>query len=57
MHGKEPAPADVQALLAYIRQHRANGDPFEVVQVGSDYEHGKEAGEAMLAEYAEAGVT
>ncbi|HEY7350536.1 MAG TPA: LLM class flavin-dependent oxidoreductase [Ktedonobacterales bacterium] len=57
MHDTQMMPADVRAMLAYIRQYRTSAEPFDVVAVGWAYEHGKEAGDALLAEYAEAGVT
>jgi alkanesulfonate monooxygenase SsuD/methylene tetrahydromethanopterin reductase-like flavin-dependent oxidoreductase (luciferase family) len=50
-------PDDVRAMLAYIRQHRTSAEAFEVVQVGWAYAQGKEVGDALLADYAEAGVT
>ncbi len=50
-------PDDVRALLAYIRQHRTSAEPFDVVVAGWAYEHGREAGDALLAEYADAGAT
>jgi hypothetical protein len=44
-------------MLAYIRQQRTSAEPFDVVAVGWAYEHGKEAGDALLADYAAAGAT
>jgi alkanesulfonate monooxygenase SsuD/methylene tetrahydromethanopterin reductase-like flavin-dependent oxidoreductase (luciferase family) len=50
-------PDDVRAMLAYIGPYRASAEPLDVVMVGWAYEQGKKAGDAMLAEYAAAGVT
>jgi alkanesulfonate monooxygenase SsuD/methylene tetrahydromethanopterin reductase-like flavin-dependent oxidoreductase (luciferase family) len=57
LDNKPMPPDDIRAMLAYIRQHRTSAEPFDVVAVGWAYEHGKEAGDALLEEYAEAGVT
>lgn len=57
LHDKPLLPDDIRALLAYVRQQRASAEPFDVVAVGWAYEQGKEAGDALLAEYAAAGAT
>jgi hypothetical protein len=49
--------ADILVMLAYTRQQRASSEPFEAVAVGWVYGHSKEAGDTLLADYADAGVT
>ncbi len=50
-------PADVRAMLDYIRAYRTSADPFDVIVAGWAYAHGQAAGDALLADYARAGVT
>jgi alkanesulfonate monooxygenase SsuD/methylene tetrahydromethanopterin reductase-like flavin-dependent oxidoreductase (luciferase family) len=57
LHDGPLPPDDIRAMLAYIRQYRTSTEPFDVVAVGWAYKHGKEAGDALLADYTEAGVT
>lgn len=54
---RQMTPDDVREMLAYMQPYRTSEGPFEVVMVGWAYEHGKEAGDALLADYAAAGVT
>ncbi len=57
LHDGSLTPDDIRAMLSYTRQQRTSEEPFDVVAVGWAYEHGKEAGDALLADYADAGVT
>jgi probable F420-dependent oxidoreductase len=57
LDNKPLLPDDIRAMLAYIRQQRTSAEPFDVVAVGWAYEQGKEAGDALLADYADAGAT
>ena len=50
-------PNDVRAMLAYVRQYRTSAEPFDVVVAGWAYAKGQAEGDALLAAYADAGVT
>jgi alkanesulfonate monooxygenase SsuD/methylene tetrahydromethanopterin reductase-like flavin-dependent oxidoreductase (luciferase family) len=54
---KPLTPADIRDMIAYIKEHRASADAFEVVHVGRT--PGKDDAEdtAIVAPYAEAGLT
>ena len=50
-------PADIRAIVAYIKEHRTSQEPFDVVKAGGT--PGKDAAEdaALVAPYVEAGAT
>lgn len=54
---KPLTPAEIRDMVAYIKEHRASGDPFEVMYGGQT--SGREVAEdaAIVAPYAEAGLT
>ena len=50
-------PADFVELRAYIQEHRQETGPFDITHIGRTPGHDRGAAEAIVAPYAEAGVT
>jgi hypothetical protein len=50
-------PDDWRDILAYIEQHRASGAPFEAVHSGATSGDDPARDAALVAGYAEAGIT
>jgi hypothetical protein len=54
---KPLTPADIRDMIAYIKEHRASAEAFEVVHVGRTPGKGAAEDAAIVAPYAEAGLT
>ncbi len=50
-------PADIQAMNAYIREHRTQTTPFDITHEGETPGDDRAKARSIIAPYAEAGIT
>jgi len=55
--GSQVTPADIQAMKAYIEEHRTQSTPFDIVWEGETPGDNPEQASAIIRPYVEAGIT